>query len=189
MPITYPVNVANTRWAVIRQSNGQIISRNQTWPRVDGQPIQGLDPDYVYLLDVRFLQPTSPSYVAQPSYDSRLYYLQAVETADIPNNVLNLAWNAVKRDEEEQVESALNKEAEVLTEIVDLAREQIETRLAVSAILTQLAGQNLPARAQEFIADYKDKGIKVWNNRERVNEILTDIASGLEPNLDAGWDA
>lgn len=186
--ITYPVNVSNTKWAVIRQSTGEIISRNQTWPRSDGGEIQGLDPDYVYLLDVRFLSPSHPQYVAQPNYDSRLYYLMATETPNIPNNILNLQWSAVKRDVDEQIESALNKEAEIVNSLIDVSREVIETRLAVSAILTQLSGQNLPQKVQEFVTNYRNKGVKIWNNRQRLNEILADINASNEPNLDAGWD-
>lgn len=189
MAINYPVNISNTKWAVIRQSTGEIISRNQTWPRSDGQEIQGLDPDYVYLLDVRFLPSSHPQYVAQPNYDSRLYYLVATETPNIPNNVLNLQWSSVKRGIEEQTESALNKETEVLSSIIDFSREIIETRLAVSAILTQLSGQNLPQKAVTFVNDYRQKGIKIWNNRGRLSEILNEINNSIEPNLDAGWDA
>lgn len=188
MALTYPIDVVNTRWAVIKQSTGEIISRNQVWPRPDGTAIQGLDPDYVYLLDVRFLESTHPSYVAQPNYDSRLYYLQSVETPDIPNNKLNLQYSAIKHDEADQIESAKNKETEELLKQIDVTRELIETRLAVSAILTHINGQNLPPKAVAFTSDYRQKGVKIWNNRSRLEEILVDISSGVEPNLDAGWE-
>jgi len=188
MAISYPVNVATTRWAVVRQSNGQIIARNQSWPRPDGGEIQGLDPDYVYLLDIRFLPSNHPNYVSPPNYDSRFYSLQSVETIDIPNNKINLSYNAVKRDLSEQIISAENKELEELQKHISFEKEIVETRLAVSAIATQLLGQQLPPKASEFLSSYKTKGVKLWKNRGRLNEILDNLNSGLEPNLDAGWE-
>lgn len=188
MAISYPVDVANTRWAVIKQSTGEIIARNEVWPRPDGAAISGLDPDFVYLLDVRFLASSHAQYVAPPNYDSRLYYLQSVETPDIPNNILDLEYEAIKRDEEEQIEAAKNKEVEELTKQIDITRELIETRLAVSALTRIAHGQGLPQKAQSYLSGYAEKGVKLWNNRGRLDEILTDIQSGIEPNLDAGWE-
>lgn len=188
MPLSYPIDVSNTRWAVIKQSTGEIISRNQVWPRPDGEAIQGLDPDFIYLLDVRFLPSSHPEYVSSPNYDSRLYYLQSIETPNIPDNILELSYQAVKRDEEEQVESAKNKELEELINQIDISREMIETRLAISALATLANGQNLPSKTVNFLSGYREKGVKLWNNRGRLEEILADIQSGIEPNLDAGWE-
>ena len=44
--ITYPVDVANTKWAVIQLSSGQIVGRNKNWPVADGSEIQGMANEY-----------------------------------------------------------------------------------------------------------------------------------------------
>jgi len=97
--ITYPVDVANTQWAVMDNDNGEIIKRRAAWPVADGGPIPGLDPRYVYLLHID---------AAQPDYDSRLYYLEGTETVDAPANELRLEWVAIKRPTAEQIISAEN---------------------------------------------------------------------------------
>ena len=101
--ITYPVDVAMTRWAVIQLSMGQIVGRNRVWPVADGSAIPGLDPDFAYLLHVS----TTP-----PEYDSRIYSLAGTETVDLPGNEIRLTWATEKRPLEELLVVADNVEAE-----------------------------------------------------------------------------
>lgn len=177
--ISYPVS-PESRWAVLQISTGQIISRNKSWPRADGQPIEGLDPDFVYLLHVT---------AAQPDYDSRYYVLEGVETVDAAANELRLDWNAVKRPVEEQVAAAENVEAEKTFSLVRLEREAIETRLMLAALIQfAVDGQQLPPKARTMATEYVQKGLRIWRNRDRLREILTGIQAGEEPDLDTGWE-
>ena len=87
--ITYPVDVANTRWAVVRISTGEILKHNQKWPREDGAEIVGLDPDVALLLEVE---------TAKPAYDPATERLEAAApVTDIPNNTHTHSWNVVAR--------------------------------------------------------------------------------------------
>lgn len=180
MAIQYPVDVINTRWATLQLSTGEIVARNRPWPTGDGSEIPNLDPDYVMLLH---LEDT------RPNYDSRLYSLQGTETVDADANELRKTWETIKRPLEEIKVAAQNVEVQELQKHINLEREIIETRLMVAAILQFLDGLQLPPRIQNFADNYKAKGVKLWRNRDRLRAILADIENGLEPDLDAGWEA
>jgi len=47
----------------------------------------------------------------------------------------------------------------------------------------------MPTSIQALVDDYYAKGLKLWNNRARLNEIIGDIDNGIEPDLDAGWES
>lgn len=177
--ITYPVDVVNTRWAVLQVSSGEIVARNKVWPVEDGSEIQGLDPDFVYLLHIT---------ATPPDYDSRLYNLDGTETVDAEANEIRVAWQTVKRPTEELTAAALNEEGLRLASLVDLQREAVMNRLMIGALLSAAIDNNSPppkvvALAQQYIA----KTVKIWQNRDRVDEIIEQIGENLEPDLDAGW--
>lgn len=181
MAISYPVDVVNTRWAVLQLSSGEIIARNKVWPVADGSEIVGLDPDYVYLLHVN---------ATPPDYDSRLFTLQGTETVDAADNELRLNWSTVARPVEERTEAAKNEEGYRLGLIVDLQREAVKTRLMVGALLSWMIDNNAPPqKVRDLAGVYITDTVKVWQNRDRLQEILDDIAQGIEPDLDAGWAA
>jgi len=178
MAISYPVDVDNTRWAVLYLPTGQIIGRNKVWPVLDGSEIPGLEPEYVYLLQISS---------AKPDYDSRYYTLDGVEVVDAENNELRTTWSAVKRPTEEQVAAAENVEAEHFTNLVRAERELIETRLMVGAILAYVVDQqSFPPKVRNAAEAYIAKATKVWQNRDRLQEILDGIQLGEEPDLDTG---
>ena len=177
--ITYPVD-PDSRWAVLQLSTGEIVSRNKPWPRVDGTEIVGLDPDYVYLQHRED---------ARPQFDSRIYVLIGIETVDAPANELRKTWATEKRPTEEQKVAAENVEAEQLGLHIKIEREVIETRLMVAALLTYVDGVVMPAKVEAMADAYREKGVKLWRNRDRLRSILADIDEGTEPDLDAGWEA
>lgn len=176
--ITYPVP-ADSKWATYRLSTGQIVSRNQNWPVEGGGPIEGQDPDYVMLMHVSS---------AVPNYDSRLYYLHTVEIVDVDNNELRSTYSTVKRPVDEQKVAAENVEQEQLGLQLRLEREAVQTRLMVAAILNYIDGLVMPPKVQAMADEYKALGVKLWKNRDRLNEIFTQIDADQEPDLDSGWE-
>ena len=177
--ITYPVDPAS-RWAVFQVSTQQIIIRNAVWPVADGGPIPGLDPDYVYLLQITD---------TKPDYDSRLYQLVADEEVDVAANTIRRTWSTAPRTLEDRLTAAENVEAEELMRHIKLERELVETRLMVTAILQHISGLQLPPKVQAMADAYKAKGVKLWKNRDRLKAITTDIQEGKDPDLDTGWEA
>lgn len=179
--ITYPVDVENTRWAIIDTDSAEIIVRNSTWPVADGGPIVGLAPNLVMLMHVDEVV---------PAYDSRVFVLNSTEIVDVPNNELRKTHTAVRRDTEELLIVAENVESEQLAQIVQLQKEAIQTRLALGAVIKfALKGQTFPAKVQAIMDAYEDKAVKVWQNRDRLVELKASIQAGDDFDLDAGWVA
>ena len=178
MAISYPVD-PDSRWAVLQLSTGEIISRNQPWPRADGMEIVGQNPDFVMLLQLTD---------TKPDYDSRLYSLEGTEVVDAAENELRTTWQAVARPTEERVVAAENVEVDQLSRHVNLARELIETRLMVAAILEYSDGMTMPPQVEQMASAYKEKGVKLWRNRARLKAIITALENNEDPDLDAGWE-
>lgn len=91
--ITYPVDVENTRWSVVRISTNEIERHNKPWPRADGEAIVGLDTDLAPLLEVQEAQP-----VFAPDIE-RL--ARTVPVIDIPNNTHTHGWEIVPLTQDE----------------------------------------------------------------------------------------
>ena len=82
--ITYPVDVANTRWTAVRISDNEIVKHNQKWPRADGGPIVDLNPDIALLLEVEG---------TQPAFDPLTHRLiRSAPVIDIPGNTHTHGW-------------------------------------------------------------------------------------------------
>jgi hypothetical protein len=95
MAITYPVS-ADSKWSVYQLSTQQVIASRQPWAVADGSEIVGIDPDYVYLLEVT---------EAKPTYDNATHKL--VKDAVNYNTVDNTAttsWSVVALTAEEITE-------------------------------------------------------------------------------------
>jgi hypothetical protein len=181
MAITYPVDVENTQWATYRVSTAEIVKRRGKWPVADGSEIVGQDPDYVMLLHVD---------QSQPAYDNRLYTLNGVEGIDVENNVISLTWSTEARPIPERIIAAENEENNQLTLHVNLVREAMQTRLMVGAILNYIVdNQDFPPKVRTMSDNYVAKAVKLFQNRDRLDELIEAIENGEDPDLDAGWTA
>jgi len=178
--ISYPVDVVNTRWAVLDTDTGQILARNKVWPVADGSEIQGLASNIVYLLHVN---------QTAPQYDSRTHTLNSVEAVDPDANTITKTYQAVARPVPEVVVAAKNREMEEIPKLgISMEREAIETRLMVTALITYcIDNQALPPKVQAYAETYRDKGIKLWQNRDRVKELIEAIEAQQDYDLDSGW--
>jgi len=75
--ITYPVNVANTRWSVVRTSDSAILKHNIKWPRKDGGQVVGLTDGLDFLLEVRGTKPAYDLITEHLSLDTGVVDLAA----------------------------------------------------------------------------------------------------------------
>lgn len=179
MAIQYPVDVVNTRWAILQISTGEIVARDRLWPRADGGEIVGQDQDFVYLLQRS---------TEAPEYDSRLFVLRGEEEIDVDANLLTRTWTAEARPTGERVAAAENVEAQRLSDHVRIERELIETRLMVGAILSYVVdAQSFPPKVRTMAQTYILKATKVWANRDRLTQLVAEINAGTVPDLDSGW--
>ena len=179
--ITYPVDVVNTRWAVLDTNSGEIIARQRTWPVADGSEIPGLATNIVYLLHASD---------AVPQYDGRVFVLHSTETIQPSANRITKSYAAVRRPNDDISVAAKNREMEeVERHTIDLAREVLETRLLLTALIQYaIDGQDLPPKVKDFADDYKAKGVKLWKNRDRLKALLLAIEGNEDFDLDAGWE-
>lgn len=176
--ITYPVD-PESRWATYQVSSGEIVARNRLWPVADGSEIVGQDADYVMLLHVND---------TAPAYDSRLYVLESTEGIDVDNNVIHKTFETTARSIEERTIAAENEEANQLSTHASLVREAIKTRLMVGAVLAYVAdAQAFPPKVDAMADNYKATAVKLWQNRDRLDEIIAAIEAGQDPDLDTGW--
>ena len=180
MAIEYPVDYDNTRWATYQVSTGEIISRNKQWPGgSEGLPLVGDDGTHIMLLHLN----DTP-----PQYDSRLFTLDSTEGIDTEANILHKTYETTARSIPERTIAAKNEEANQLNTHVDLVREAIRTRLMVGALLAYVTdAQTFPAKVDAMAGKYKDLAVKLWQNRDRLDEIIAAIDNGEDPDLDAGW--
>jgi len=179
--ITYPVDVVNTRWAVLDTNSGEIIARQRTWPVADGSEIPGLASNIVYLLHVSD---------AVPQYDGRVFVLHSTETIQPAASRITKSYAAVRRPNDDISVAAKNREMEEIERhTIDLAREVLETRLLLTALIQYaIDGQDLPPKVKDFADDYKAKGVKLWKNRDRLKALLLAIEGNEDFDLDAGWE-
>ena len=94
MAITYPVS-ADSRWSIYKISTSEVVKNRQAWARSDGEEIQGLDSDFVYLLEQTD---------AKPTYDSATHKLEKTTTVDVPNNTITQGWTVTALTAEEITE-------------------------------------------------------------------------------------
>lgn len=91
MAITYPVS-ADSKWSIYKISTSEVVKNRQPWARSDGEEIQGLDPDFTYLLEQND---------AKPTYDSATHKLEKTTTVDVPNNTITQGWTVTALTAEE----------------------------------------------------------------------------------------
>lgn len=178
--ITYPVDVENTRWSIYRISTGEIVGRNKRWPVADGSEIPGLDPDYVYLLQLRD---------AVPDYDGRLYQLVSTETIDVEANEIRITHATQKRPVDDRKVAAENEASSQFYRHFPTERVALDTSLALGIVIAfAIDGATVPARFQAFLDKYKSRvQTKILPNYDRLTAILAQIDLDEDPDLDAGW--
>lgn len=177
--ISYPVDVEATRWAVLDKDAGKVIKRNKKWPVRTGERIKDLAPNLVLLRQVE---------QEKPEYDERTHRLIPSEAIDQAANTITKSYVVEKRTKPEIKQAVKDREkAELAAQGVDLVREAVETRLMIYIILRKQNGATLTQAEKDFAAAYHTKGVKVWQNRERCQELLQKVNQGEDIDLDAGW--
>jgi hypothetical protein len=90
--ITYPV-APESRWATWSISQAEILKHNKPWPRHDGGPIVGQDPDIVPLLEID---------VPPPAYDDQTHRIErGTPTVNVSENEHRHDWDIVLLTQEE----------------------------------------------------------------------------------------
>lgn len=171
---------------LIQISTGSII-KHGLYPREDMQLIEGLDPDYKYLIKV------TP--FSEPDYDSRYFELvitQAVTTeanAEYPHlNNYKTTFGVTKRTTEEIEFHVKQAQKQADTELCN-TEDQISFAMKMQSALDRKQ-QGLALTVDEETVLEKSRAIKVKldKNQDNYNLLMASITLGNEPNIDAGWE-
>lgn len=170
---------------LIRKSTGEII-KHANYPNDDGSPIVGLDPDLEWL--AKYIP-----YVA-PDYDPRIFVLQQTEAITIEPHPLytnlkqyKITYATNRRTDAEIILHIENAETEANETLLNYKERTKIFVLAVGVLIRRL--DNLATSPKEKAILDKMTGIatNVWKNDTELKAKLTQVADGLEPNIDALW--
>ena len=171
---------------LIRKSTGEII-KHADYPRLDMQPVSGLDPDLEWLIK------TTP-YV-QPDYDSRIYILNQIEsvtTEPHPEwpwlNQYQITYQTVKRVADEIIQAIENAENEANSNVLPYTKQLKILSLGVATLFRRVEGMTLTAKETKIKNKCLAIGTNVWKNHDTATAKVAEVTAGSEPQIDAGWE-
>lgn len=176
---------------LVRKSTKQII-KEDVYPRLDMQPVQGLDPDYEWLVKhIPF---------AEPPYDSRIYVM-ATNLPDLefledfeehPSftglREYRITYTPERRSDAEIIISIENAKSEANSLINSEATHKDEFALMMSAVSKKSQGQLLNNEEQSQIDKLELMSVALAKNGDNASNKILQVASGQTPNIDEGWE-
>lgn len=177
---------------LVRKSTKEIIKQG-LYPREDMQPVQGLDPDYEWLIKhIPF---------AEPDYDSRIYIMET-QLPDL--QFLNefqehssysgireyrITYNPIKRSNDEIIISIENAEKEYNALIWSEATHKDETLFMINSVRKEATGATLNAEEQSYVDKLTAINVKLAKNKDTAAIKIAQVNNGQEPNIDEGWES
>ena len=171
---------------LIRKSTGEIL-KHAPYPNVDMTPVQGLDPD----LEWKLKHTPFPT----PAYDSRIFELEQIEEvteeahpeyADL--KMYKKTFKTNKRSNEDINRSIDNAEEAANRDLVSYRTDDKLFMLSIGILARINAGIQPNAKEQAILDQVMAFDVKVWKNDEEKNRKKDQVAQGLEPDIDAGWE-
>jgi len=176
---------------LIRKSTKEIIKQDM-YPRQDMLPVQGMDPDYEWLVkNIPY---------PEPDYDSRIFIMQT----NLPDlNFLNefqehpaypglreyrITYNPIKRPNDEIVIAIENAEKEANTSIWSEAAHKDETLFMINSVRKEAQSISLTEEEQTHIDKLSSINVKLAKNLDTKNIKIEQVNNGQEPNIDEGWE-
>ena len=182
---------------LIRKSTGDIL-KQANYPNIDLTPIQGLDPNLEWLLKYT-------PYPA-PDYDSRIWVLvvqrpdlkNMVQTStldDLPNHpehtnirMYETLYTTEKRSNEEIILAIENAEESANQKLMTYRTNDKLHSLAVGILTRMNEGVTPSIEEQDILDKVKSFDVNIWKNDAEKNAKILQVNSGIEPDIDAGWE-
>jgi hypothetical protein len=172
---------------LINKSTGSIV-KYCPYPRADMAAIEGLDPNYEYLVKYE----PFPA----PDYDSRYYLLNKVEAITTEPHpvyphldVFKTTYTLIKRDVTE-LEFHLKQAKDLADNALCNTENQLSFTLQVQASFDKVqSGLSLTPEEQSVLDRSRAIKVKLDKNQDNFNLLLVSITAGNEPNMDAGWES
>lgn len=176
---------------LIRKSTKQII-KEDVYPRADMQPVQGLDPDYEWLVKhVPF---------AEPPYDPRIYIM----TTNLPDLAFlddfevhpsypglreyRITFSPEKRPNEEILRSIENAEKEANNLVFSEAVHKDQMAFMLSSVRKEGKNLDLTEEEQLQISKLEAVTVNLAKNKDNAAIKIAQVQAGQEPNIDLGWE-
>ena len=175
---------------LVRKSTKQII-KEDVYPRADMSPVQGLDPDYEWLI----------KYVpfAEPAYDSRVFIMQTnlPDLSDLDNfqehptyagiRAYTIAYEPVKRPDADIIRSIENAEKEANNGVFSEAVHKDAIAFMVNAVHKDAKGQTLTVEEQDQIDRLAIVTVNLAKNRDEALNKIAQVEAAQTPNISEGW--
>ena len=176
---------------LVRKSTKQII-KEDVYPRADMQPVQGLDPDYEWLIKhIPF---------AEPPYDSRIY-IMATNFPDLldlasfeehPNYAgireYRITFSPEKRPNEDIFRSIENAEKEANDLVFSEAVHKDEMAFMLNSVHKDAKGLGLTTEEQDQIDKLALVTVALAKNKDAKENKIAQVTAGQVPNIDEGWE-
>lgn len=176
---------------LVRKSTKQII-KEDVYPREDMQPVQGLDPDYEWLVKhVPFLE---------PDYDSRVFIMQTnlPDLADLENFVehpnyaglrtYTIGYEPIKRPDTDIIISIENAEKEANNLVFSESIHKDALVFMVGSLDKKVDGQTLTLGEQSEIDKLSLIKVAFAKNRDCALNKIAQVEAGQTPNISDGWE-
>lgn len=176
---------------LVRKSTKQII-KEDVYPRADMQPVQGLDPDYEWLIKY------TP--YAEPPYDSRIYIMdektpvdgELLECPEHPNypglKAFTKIYTPVRRPNSDIIRSIENAKKEANNLVNAEAVHKEEFAFMMNSIYKDAKGQILTVEEQDKIDKLLLMNVALAKNEDTAANKLIQVTEGQVPNIDEGWE-
>lgn len=176
---------------LVRKSTKQII-KEDVYPNSDMQPVQGMDPDYEWLVKhVPF---------AEPPYDPRIYVM-ATNLPDLAGledfqqhpsypglREYRITFSPEKRPNEDIIRSIENAEKEANNQVFSEAVHKDQMAFMLSSVRKEGKNLDLTEEEQLQISKLEAVTVNLAKNKDNAANKIAQVIAGQEPNIDLGWE-
>ena len=176
---------------LVRKSTKQII-KEDVYPNTDMQPVQGMDPDYEWLVkNIPF---------AEPPFDSRIYIMvtQLPDLAFLEDfeehpsypglREYRITYSPEKRPNEDIVRSIENAEKEANNLVFSEAVHKDEFAFMLNSVRKEGKNLDLTEEEQLQISKLESVTVQLAKNKDTASIKIAQVEANQEPNIDLGWE-
>lgn len=178
--------------AVLVQKSTKRIIKHDLYPRQDMLPVEGLDPDYEWLIEhIPF---------PEPVYDPRIYimvtnlpdlnFLESFEQHPLYPGVreYRVTFMPEKRPNEDIIRAIENAEKEANNLVFSEAVHKDQMAFMLSSVYKDAKSLDLTVEEQSQIDKLSDVTVKLAKNKDNAAIKIGQVLAGQEPNINEGWE-
>jgi hypothetical protein len=176
---------------LVRKSTKEIIKQD-LYPREDMLPIQGMDPDYEWL--VKYIP------YEEPAYDPRIFLMETLlpsleflsdfeEHLSYPGlREYRITYNPKKRPNSDIIMAIENAEKAANSSIWSEVEHKDGTVFMMNSIKKEALNVSLTEDEVVYLEKLSSINVKLAKNADTKSIKVLLVNSGVEPNIDEGWE-